>query len=61
MIKAAIIGGRPNFWTGGIRAGVKRAGVKLGPALKKGPIRYIKKRAHPFRKMSASPLTLFVH
>ena len=36
-------GGRPNFLPAVIRAGVQRACVKLGPALK-GPIRYFKKR-----------------
>ena len=31
-LNAALSGGRPKFGIGGIRAGVKRAGVKFGPA-----------------------------
>ena len=41
LLTPALIGVRPNFESGVIRAGVKGAGVKKGPA-EKGPIRYVK-------------------
>ena len=40
LLTPALIGIRPIFENGVIRAGVKGAGVKKGPAIK-GPIRYI--------------------
>ena len=40
LFTPALIGVRPIFKNGVIRAGVKGAGVKKGPA-EKGPIRYI--------------------
>ena len=43
LFAPALIGVRPIFKNGVIRAGVKGAGVKKGPA-EKGPIRYLKER-----------------
>ena len=57
LLTPALIGVSLIFKTGGIRADVKGAGVKKGPA-EKGPIRY-RRPAHKFRvtPVSADCLT----